>query len=198
MADLSGTFIPDPTDDTRDGGLVKGHDACKELIERLREQADPANVEGMARFGISSTGTLGVTMRDVRALGREALREHRRDGVWRHDLATCLWQSEIHEARILATIAEDSESVTQDQALAWAQEVDSWDVCDQLCMNLLRHTPFAWDLAHEWTRRDEEFVKRAGFVLIATLALALELAGSDVHSMRWVGRDAARELHDRG
>lgn len=166
-----GTFIPDRSDDSRERGRVEAKRACAALLEELRRRADPVNVEGMARFGISSEGTLGVSMRDVRALGREALREHRRDGTWRHELATCLWASEVHEARLLATIAEDPGSLTPQQALAWAQQIDSWDLCDQLCMNLLRHTPFAWDLIEQWTARDEEFVRRAGFVLIATLAV---------------------------
>jgi 3-methyladenine DNA glycosylase AlkD len=230
---------------------VEPNAACARLIEALRGGADPANVKGMARFGISTAGTLGVSMVDVRALGREALREHRRDDVWRHALAACLWESGIHEARILATIVEDPDSFTPAQALAWARAVDSWDVCDQLCMNLLRRTGFAWELIAEWTGRDEEFVKRAGFVLIATLAVhakaepdsrfsgllllipdgaaderpmvhkavnwalrqigkrggdlhgqalavAHDLAESEVRSVRWVGRDAMRELCERG
>jgi len=246
-----GTFIPDRTDDTREGPPVEPIAACMMLVEELERRADPANVEGMAQFGISGAGTLGVSMRDVRALGREALRDHRRDGAWRHALAQCLWESEIHEARILASIAEDPGSVTPAQARAWATAIDSWDVCDQLCMNLLRRTPFAWELIAEWSRRDEEFVRRAGFVLIATLAvhakgepdsrfsgllqlipdgaaderpmvhkavnwalrqigkrggslhtqalaLAEELAESEVRSARWVGRDAARELRGHG
>ena len=225
-------------------------EACIEMLEELRGHADPVNVEGMARFGISSAGTLGVSMRDVRAIGRQVLRQHRRDGAFRHSLALCLWESGVHEARILATIVEEPAAVTPDQALRWARQVDSWDVCDQLCMNLLRATLFAWDLIPVWTTAEEEFVKRAGYVLIATLAvhakagpdwryeellalipggasderpmvhkavnwalrqigkrsdvlreqalaLALQLADSDVRSTRWVGRDAVRELKSR-
>jgi 3-methyladenine DNA glycosylase AlkD len=228
---------------------VGPEEACAETLEELRGHADPVNVEGMARFGISSAGTLGVSMREVRTLGRRLLRQHRRDGAFRHALALCLWDSGIHEARILATIVDEPAAVTPEQALAWARQIDSWDVCDQLCLNLLRATPFAWDLIPVWTSAEEEFVKRAGYVLIATLAvhakaepdsrfeellslvpagasderpmvhkavnwalrqvgkrsdhlrgpalaIALELADSDVRSTRWVGRDAARELRD--
>lgn len=144
---------------------------CAHLLAGLRQHADPANIEGMARFGISSAGTLGVSMPEVRALGRQARREHRADVDYRHMVAACLWATGVHEARILATIVEEPDAVTPEQALSWARDVDSWDVCDQLCMNLLRKTPLAWDLVAAWTGADEEFVRRAGFVLIATLAV---------------------------
>lgn len=131
------------------------------LIERLRAAGKPENIAGMARFGINPAGTLGVSIPFIRGLARG-----RRD----HELAQELWASGIHEARILAAMVDDPVLVTDEQMEAWARDFDSWDVCDQVCMNLFDRTPAAFDKAVEWAGREEEFVKRAGFALMACLA----------------------------
>jgi len=132
------------------------------IIAALRAKASPANVEGMARFGISRVGTLGVPVKDLRRLAKAAGRSHK--------LAAGLWRSGIHEARILASLVEEVERVTPRQMDLWARAVDSWDVCDQLCQNLFRYTPCAFEKAAEWARAEPEFVRRAGFALMAGLA----------------------------
>jgi 3-methyladenine DNA glycosylase AlkD len=88
-----------------------------------------------------------------------------------HSLAADLWVSGIHEARILAGLVDDPALVTEKQVEAWAAEFDSWDVVDGTCCNLFDRTPFAYSKAVEWSGRDEEFVKRAAFSLMAGLAV---------------------------
>ena len=141
------------------------------LIARLREHADADNVAGMARFGISAQGTLGVSMPVMRDMAREVERELKTQPETLHELAAGLWTSGVHEARILAALVDVPALVTPEQADAWVADLDSWDVCDQLCGNLLDRTSFAWGKPEEWAGRDEEFVKRAGFVLMCGLAV---------------------------
>jgi 3-methyladenine DNA glycosylase AlkD len=117
----------------------------------------------MARFGISSKDTLGVPVVELRSLAREIGKDH--------NLALALWYSGIHEARLLASMVDDPRQVSEAQMEAWVSDIDSWDVCDGLCGNLFDRTPFAWDKAVEWSGRQEEFVKRAGFVLMTQLAV---------------------------
>jgi 3-methyladenine DNA glycosylase AlkD len=131
--------------------------------------ADPANVAGMSRYGIGTAGTLGVSMPALRAMAREARR--RAGPRERHALALALWDSGVHEARILAALVDEPGRVTEAQAERWAKDLDSWDVCDQLCSNLLDRTSFAWKKAVAWAGREEPFVKRAGFALMAALAV---------------------------
>ena len=88
-----------------------------------------------------------------------------------HELAQQLWSSGIHEAKILASMVDDPMLVTEAQMETWVGDFDSWDVCDQCCNNLLRKTRFAYQKAAEWSSKDKEFVKRAGFVLMASLAV---------------------------
>jgi 3-methyladenine DNA glycosylase AlkD len=133
------------------------------VIRRLRSLADPKAVEGMARFGISTAGTLGVSIPSLRAIARDAGRDH--------ELALALWDSGIHEARILAGMVDIPEMVTEIQMENWVRDFDSWDVCDQCCSNLFDKTPFAHKKAIDWSGREEEFVKRAGFALMAALAV---------------------------
>ncbi|PPD57704.1 DNA alkylation repair protein [Dehalogenimonas etheniformans] len=132
---------------------------CETINAELKSLANPANVAGMARFGIKADNTLGVSMPVL----REMAKPYRKN----HELAAELWQSGIHEAHILASLIDDPRKVTVDQMEAWTADIDSWDVCDQLCSNLWEKTPYAYAKAVEWSRRDEEFVKRAGFVLMA-------------------------------
>jgi 3-methyladenine DNA glycosylase AlkD len=134
-----------------------------EILAALRAHANPENVAGMARFGISSQGTLGVPVYVI----REIAKAHKRN----HALALELWDSGIHEARILATIVDDSKLVTKAQMERWARDFDSWDVCDQACQNLFRYTPFAWETAAKWSSARPEFVRRAAFATMAGLAV---------------------------
>lgn len=140
-----------------------------ELVAELRLRANPENVAGMARFGISPVGTLGVTVVDVRALAGEAKRRLGRDKPALHELAANLWATGVHEARIMATVVEVPALVTREQAESWLLDVDSWDTCDQLCGNVLWKTAWAWDAPALWCARPETYVKRAGLVMAAQL-----------------------------
>lgn len=136
---------------------------CEDIIKRLERGANPANVEGMARFGINPDKTLGISIPFLRKLAKEIGKDH--------DLANELWLSEIHEGRILAGLIDDPDRVTEKQMDKWVEDFDSWDVCDLVCSNLFDETVFAYEKASEWTTRDEEYVKRAGFAMMAALSV---------------------------
>jgi 3-methyladenine DNA glycosylase AlkD len=142
---------------------------CPAILDWLRRNANAANVAGMARYGISTQGTLGVPVKQLRGLARGIGKDHQ--------LALELWASGIHEARILATIVDDPGRVTNTQMNRWVRDLDSWDVCDQACQNLFRYTPRAFEKAAEWARSEREFVRRAGFALMAGLAVKDKSAG---------------------
>jgi 3-methyladenine DNA glycosylase AlkD len=133
------------------------------LIATLRAHANPANVAGMARYGINTAGTLGVPVHVLRRLAKETGRDHA--------LAESLWNSGIHEARILATLIDEPGRVTARQMDRWARDLDSWDVCDHACHNLFRYTPRAFAKAAQWAKARPEFVRRAGFSMMAGLAV---------------------------
>ena len=117
----------------------------------------------MARFGIKPSNSFGVSVPKLRALAREIGRDHL--------LALKLWETELHDARLLATMIDDPRQVTAGQMEKWVQDFDSWDVVDGCCGNLFDKTPFAVTKAKEWCRREAEYEKRAGFVLMAELAV---------------------------
>lgn len=171
-----------------------GATVAEELLAELGEHANAENAAGMARFGISSAGTLGVSMPVVRSLAREGKKRLGRDKAARHELAALLWTSGIHEARIMAALVDEPSLVDAPQADSWVADLDSWDVCDQLCINLLRHCSFAWTKAAEWTGAEPEFVKRAGFVMGATLAVH-EKTAEDGRFLPLL-EDAVREAAD--
>lgn len=133
------------------------------IVKKLKSLSNPKAVEGMARFGINPKNTYGVSIPNLRKIAREIGKNHK--------LAQELWHSGIHEARILAGMIDEPGMVTEKQMDDWAKEFDSWDVCDQVCLNLFDKTKFAYQKAIEWSKRDEEFIKRAGFALMAVLAV---------------------------
>lgn len=142
-----------------------------QLLGALRASASADNLAGMARYRIVTDDALGVPMPVVRHLAADAKQTLRRYPGARHELAALLWESRVHEARIMASLVDVAALVDDAQLEAWAAELDSWDTCDTLMNNLFRLTSLAWSKAKEWPGRDEEFVKRAGFVLGATLAV---------------------------
>lgn len=135
----------------------------EDVLDRLNALANPENVAGMARYGISTKGTLGVSVPKLRKLAKEIGRDHA--------LALALWASGVHEARTLAVLVDDPRQVSEAQMEAWVADFDSWDVCDGCCSDLFDRTPFAYGKAVEWSAREEEFVKRAAFALMAALAV---------------------------
>ena len=132
-------------------------------MRKLRSLGDPQVRAGMTRFGIKTRRALGISVPVLRQLAREIGEDHA--------LAQELWESGIHEARILAALIDDPTEVSERQMERWAADFDSWDTCDACCGNLFDRTPLAFQKAEEWSRRQGEFVKRAGFALMAALAV---------------------------
>ena len=132
------------------------------VLKKLKDLADPKAVEGMAKFGIASKKIYGVSIPNLRKIAKEI-------GT-NHQLALDLWDQGIRETRILASMIDDPALVTEKQMEKWVKDFDSWEVCDQCCMNLFWQTPFVFKRAIDWALRKEEFVKRAGFALMAVLA----------------------------
>ena len=118
----------------------------------------------MARFSINPENTLGISIPNLRKLAKETGKDHA--------LAEQLWSSGIHEAQILAGMIDDPTLVTEEQMEGWVKDFDSWDVCDQCCMNLFEKTGFAYQKAVGSSARGEEFIKRAGFVVMARLEVS--------------------------
>src|SRR4030043_2444045 len=132
------------------------------VLDRLRSKARPDQLEGMARYGIAVERRLGMSVPDMRKIAKELGQDH--------NLALELWNTGIAEARITAAMIDDPEKLTEKQMEDWVKDINSWDVCDQVCLNLFEKTPLAWRKIIEWSDREEEFVKRAAFALIACLA----------------------------
>lgn len=133
------------------------------ILAELKLMGSKANREGMARFGIDASKALGIRI----PLLRKYAKQLKKDNA----LAQSLWDTDIHEARILAVYISDAKCVTEQQMDAWVSDFFSWDLCDQCCGNLFDRTPYAFEKAIEWAQREEEFVKRAGFSMMASLAV---------------------------
>ncbi len=133
------------------------------VLAALERHANPRNVEGMARYGIRPAKAYGVPGPTLYLIARDAGRSH--------ELAARLWETGIMEARAIAALVDEPRLVDNRQMETWAGAFDSWAICDHVCGKLFDRTPRAWQKARAWTRRKPELVKRAGFALIAWLAV---------------------------
>lgn len=136
---------------------------AEDIITKLKSKANPNNLEGMARYGISTKNRLGNSIPFLRKLAKEIVKNQK--------LALELWEKGIDETRILASMIGEEDKMTEAQCEKWVADFNSWDVCDQVCMNLFKKLPFAKKKIKEWSKREEEFVKRAAFSLIACIAV---------------------------
>lgn len=138
-----------------------------EIVEKLGSLGSTANVAGMERFGIVTSESFGISAPVLKELAREV----KKQAADRHSLAQELWKTGIYEARAIAFLIDDPKQVTKKQMDAWTKDFDNWATVDGTCGYLFCRTPFAYEKAVEWTAKKPEFVKRAGFSLMAYLAV---------------------------
>ena len=146
-------------------------DTAEAAIAHLRFLAAPEARDGMARFGINTDRALGLSMPLLRATARQIGRNQ--------PVAEGLWRSGLHEARILAALVADPKACDAALLERWVEDLDSWDVTDQFCLNLVRRTADPYGMVARWCPREQTFVRRAGFALIACLAVHDKRAPDD-------------------
>lgn len=149
---------------------------AEEVIAELRRRGRAADRASKARFAINVERALGVSVPELRRMARPLKR--------RHDLACGLWASGIHEARLLASFIDDPDAVSAAELDARAGDLDSWDVTDGFAGDLVARTPHAWAKVEPWAEDEREFVRRAGFALLAQLAVHDKAADDDAFIAR--------------
>lgn len=135
----------------------------RDAIDWLERHASDETRDGMGRFGIVAPSALGVSVADVRVLGKRIGR--------RHELAEALWSTGIYEARLLTAFVADPAELSPRQMDAWCRDFDNWALCDTLCFHLFDRSAHAFARLEAWASEPAEFVKRAAFALLASLAL---------------------------
>lgn len=147
-----------------------------DILRELEKLRDPDAISGMARFGITPQQAYGVRIPTLRKIAKSA---RTKNPVENHALALRLWSHDTRETRILASMVDSADLVNEAQMEHWVHDFDYWEICDQCCMNLFEKTPYAYPKAVEWATREPEFEKRAGFVLMARLAVSDKRATDD-------------------
>lgn len=137
---------------------------AEEMLARIKRFATAATKKQMQeKFGICTDNAVGTTVTTLRALVKGLPRPDQ-------DLAEALWQSGIHEARIMASMLADPAQMTREKLDNWASELNSWDICDLCCGNLFSKVKNPLKLAERWIKKEDEFVRRAGFAIICSLS----------------------------
>jgi 3-methyladenine DNA glycosylase AlkD len=156
-------------------------------LASLKRHGTKKNRDGYARYGIHTDKAFGVSMGQIQALGKRLGRNH--------ELAAALWDTGWYEARLLASYVDDPARVTPRQMDRWCSDFDNWGICDTVCFCLFDRTPHAWAKVAKWSGHRDEFVKRAAFALLASLALHDKSTGDKpfLESLCFVERGAADE-----
>jgi 3-methyladenine DNA glycosylase AlkD len=141
------------------------------IIQKFNDHRDELNIAGMARFGINASKAFGIKLPVLRELAKPYRKNH--------ELALELWETELHEARLMAIFIDDPKKLTEIQMESWLKDFDSWDITDQACLNLFGTWPHAYEKVVEWSTRSPEFEKRAAFSLLAGLAVHDKKANDD-------------------
>lgn len=147
---------------TRHADCASINQQVEDAVDALQKLATQQTLDGYARYAIPADNALGVSMTDIQKLGKRIGRHH--------DLALALWQTDLYEARMLCAFIDDPLRVTSVQMDRWCRDFDNWAICDTLCFKLFDQTPHAWAKVPQWAGKKDEFVKRAGFALLASLA----------------------------
>ena len=134
-----------------------------EILAYLERRGTKKNREGMARYAIVAPKVFGVSVGDLRALGKKLGPDQ--------GLAEALWKTGWYEARMLAVFVADPARVTPALMDRWTRDFDNWAICDTACFHLFDRSPHAWRKIAQWSRSRDEFVKRAAFALLASVAL---------------------------
>jgi 3-methyladenine DNA glycosylase AlkD len=133
-----------------------------EVLQWLEQKSTPKDANNLKRFGINARNAVGVSMANIQLIAKRIGKDHK--------LAEALWKTGCYEARMLTAFIDDPALVTSAQMDRWCRDFDNWGITDTLCFKLFDQTPHAWAKVAKWCPRDEEFVKRAGFALLASLA----------------------------
>jgi 3-methyladenine DNA glycosylase AlkD len=164
--------------------------SCRSALEWLEGERDSTTFENMgSRYGIHTDRAFGVPMARMKVLAKQLGTDHA--------LAAELWASGWYEARIVASMVDDADAVTPEQMDAWCEDFDNWAIVDTVCFNLFDRTTHAWSKVDQWARSDREFIKRAGFALLWSLALHDRSAHDDrfVHGLGLIEREAGDGRH---
>jgi 3-methyladenine DNA glycosylase AlkD len=143
----------------------------RDALTRLERASTRRDRDNLVRFGINATQAFGVSVANVQALAKRLGRSH--------ELAAALWKTRWYEARLLTSFVDEPARVTPAQMDRWARDFDNWGICDTVCFHLFDRTPYAWAKVEAWHDRREEFVKRAAFALLASLAVHDKKAGDE-------------------
>lgn len=173
------------TSESRGGRALEAQ--VRAALDWLKRRGSKAGRDGMARYAIPSARAFGVSMRDVQSLAKRLGRDH--------ELAAALWATGWYEARLLAAYVDEPARVTAAQMDRWCRDFDNWAICDTACFALFDRTPHAWRKVAQWSRRRDEFGKRAAFALLWALSVHDREAGDErfAAALRLVERAANDE-----
>ena len=156
-------------------------------LASLRKMSTKRDRDNLARFGITASKAFGVSMANIQVLAKRLGRNH--------ELAAALWDTGWYEARMLTSFVDEPARVTPAQMDRWCRDFDNWGICDTVCFHLFDRTPHAWAKVAKWSGKRDEFVKRAAFALLASLAVHDKSAGDEpfVEGLRLIERAATDE-----
>jgi 3-methyladenine DNA glycosylase AlkD len=137
----------------------------EDVVKKLEGLANPEKVRLKSeKFGINADHSLGIYHKDLKLIAKGLGLDN--------ELAIALFDTGIYEARILCSKMFKPSDITEELMEKWVSTFENWEICDSFCMGLFAKSAFARKKVLEWSLREREFEKRAGFVIIAAYCMA--------------------------
>lgn len=135
------------------------------IINKLHNLSNPEKIKlKEKKFGIIANNSLGIYHKDLKDLAKEIGQDN--------DIALKLFETNIYEAKILCSKIYNPNDITQEQMDTWVKTFENWEICDSFCMGFFVKSKFALKKTEEWSKNEEEFIKRAGFTIMAAYGFA--------------------------
>jgi len=130
------------------------------ILQELYEYSDDKRKSNLVKLGIPKESSLGVSTGDIRKIAKKYKKNE--------ELAKELWESKIHDAKLLAVLLLNPKQATVEKIEYYMKEIYSWDLCDHFCKNYLLKTKNYSEYIDKWVNNSQTYYKRAGFMLIAS------------------------------
>lgn len=145
----------------------------EEIIEELYVLEDQQKVTfKQHKFGVISNNSLGIYHKDLKELAKKI----GKDSL----LAIQLFESGIYEARILCSKVFNPKDLTESLMEKWVRTFENWEVCDSFCMGVFAKSDLALTKILEWSKREEEYQKRAAFAIMAAYCMADKTSNNEL------------------
>ena len=128
--------------------------------------------QSMRQKGVDYKINWGVSLPDLQKMAQQYGKNL--------ELAVALWQENIRECKILATLIMPAGEMDDALAEKWMGEINSQDLAEMASFNLFQHLRHAAELSYGWTKSNRVVEQMCGYLVLSRLFMK----GENPHGSR--------------